>query len=75
MASDFALEMLSAAALLLVFCIGVGLLVAAILFALDITQTRSAVRHNYPLIGRFRYLFEHLGTFFRQYFYRFRVSS
>ncbi|HBC55167.1 MAG TPA: FMN-binding glutamate synthase family protein, partial [Alphaproteobacteria bacterium] len=69
MASDFALEMLSAAALLLVFCIGVGLLVAAILFALDITQTRSAVRRNYPLIGRFRYLFEHLGTFFRQYFY------
>lgn len=69
MASDFALEMLSVAALLLVVCIGIGVLAVAILFVLDISQTRSAVRRNYPLIGRFRYLFEHLGTFFRQYFF------
>lgn len=69
MVSDFALESLSAVAILLVFCVGVGLLAAAIFFVLDLTQTHSALRRNYPLIGRFRYLFEHLGTFFRQYFY------
>ena len=27
------------------------------------------MRHNYPLIGRFRALFTHLGEFFRQYFF------
>ena len=24
---------------------------------------------NFPVIGRFRYFFEHLGEFFRQYFF------
>jgi len=38
-------------------------------YILDVTQTRHAVRRNYPVIGRFRYLFEHLGEFFRQYFF------
>jgi len=46
-----------------------ALLTALILFIIDITQTKYAVRRNYPLIGRFRSLFEHLGTFFRQYFF------
>lgn len=32
-------------------------------------QTQHAVRRNYPLIGRFRYVLEHLGEFFRQYFF------
>ena len=35
----------------------------------DISQTRQAIRRNYPVIGRFRYFFEHLGEFFRQYFF------
>lgn len=39
------------------------------LYVVDATQTRNAIRHNYPVIGRFRNLFEHLGTFFRQYFF------
>ncbi len=47
----------------------VVLLAGLILFMIDITQTKHAVRRNYPLIGRFRSLFEHLGTFFRQYFF------
>jgi glutamate synthase domain-containing protein 2 len=51
--------------------IGIGLLVLAviIMFFIDITQTKHAIRRNYPVIGRFRYLFEHLGEFFRQYFF------
>ncbi len=38
-------------------------------YILDVTQTRHAIRRNYPVIGRFRYFFEHLGEFFRQYFF------
>ncbi|MDX8403236.1 MAG: glutamate synthase-related protein, partial [Mariprofundaceae bacterium] len=39
------------------------------MFVIDISQTKYAVRRNYPVIGRFRSLFEHMGTFFRQYFF------
>lgn len=49
-----------------------SVLVAAtllVLFVRDITQTRHAVLRNYPVIGRFRYLFEELGEYFRQYFF------
>ena len=42
---------------------------AIVAYILDVTQTRHAVRRNYPVIGRFRYFFEHLGEFFRQYFF------
>ncbi len=38
-------------------------------YVVDITQTRHTVRRNFPVIGRFRYFFEHLGEFFRQYFF------
>src|SRR5690554_1589866 len=31
----------------------------------DIRQTAHTVRRNFPVIGRFRYLFEHLGEFFQ----------
>jgi glutamate synthase domain-containing protein 2 len=49
--------------------LGTGVLWVAVAYVLDVTQTRHAVRRNYPVIGRFRYLFEHLGEFFRQYFF------
>jgi glutamate synthase domain-containing protein 2 len=42
--------------------------VVAIYF-IDISQTTHAIRRNYPVIGRFRYFFEHVGEFFRQYFF------
>ena len=29
----------------------------------------QVIRKNYPVIGHFRYFFEHLGEFFRQYFF------
>lgn len=48
----------------------VALVVAVVvLYAIDVTQTKQAIRRNYPVIGRFRYLFEYLGEFFRQYFF------
>jgi len=40
-----------------------------ILYVVDRTQTESTLRRNYPVIARFRYFFEHLGEFFRQYFF------
>ena len=54
---------------LLLLVLGLVLLYGVVLYVVDITQTRHAVRRNYPVIGRFRYLFEHLGEFFRQYFF------
>jgi len=48
----------------------IALLVSvAVMYVIDVTQTRHAVRRNYPVIGRFRYFFEYLGEFFRQYFF------
>ncbi len=53
------------------FLLVIGIIVAilGVLFLIDITQTKDAVRRNYPVIGRFRSLFTALGEFFRQYFF------
>ena len=56
-------------ALLFLLVIGLAAATAIVLFILDRTQTQDAVRRNYPVIGRFRYLFSTLGEFFRQYFF------
>jgi len=54
---------------LFLFVIGLLVITGVVMFVIDITQTRSAIRRNYPVIGRFRTLFSHLGEFFRQYFF------
>jgi len=54
---------------LFIFAIGLAAATVVVLFFIDINQSQSAIRRNYPVIGRFRYLFEHLGEFFRQYFF------
>jgi len=46
-----------------------GLAWVAYAYLVDVSQTRHTVRRNFPVIGRFRYFFEHLGEFFRQYFF------
>ena len=53
------------------FIVILGLAAAAVLvlYFVDKTQTAHTIRRNYPVIGRFRYWFEHLGEFFRQYFF------
>ena len=66
---DQTLEILSVFAYGFIFIIGALFLVASVLFVIDVTQTRHAIRRNFPVIGRFRYLFERLGEFFRQYFF------
>lgn len=52
-----------------ILAIGILFLVVVVLFIIDVTQTADAVRRNYPVIGRFRYVFMTLGEFFRQYFF------
>ena len=64
-----AVSILQALSALLVFLIGLGILAVAVMYVIDITQTQQTVRRNFPVVGRFRYLFEHLGEFFRQYFF------
>jgi glutamate synthase domain-containing protein 2 len=39
------------------------------MYVIDKAQTKHTVRRNFPVIGRFRYFFEELGEFFRQYFF------
>lgn len=56
-------------AILFVTSIGAGAIFIIIIYIIDRNQTVHAIRRNYPVIGRFRYWFEHLGTFFRQYFF------
>ena len=56
-------------AYLFIIFIGLGVLAIIVIFFIDITQTKSAIRRNYPVVGRFRYFFEHIGEFFRQYFF------
>ncbi len=60
------LEILSA---LFVVVVGIAVLAIIIVYILDISQTKQAIRRNYPVVGHFRYFFEHLGEFFRQYFF------
>lgn len=67
--SKFLLTSLEVVAALFVFAVVIGVIVVDVLFVIDRRQTEHAVRRNYPVIGRFRYLFEHLGEFFRQYFF------
>ncbi len=68
---DLALRVLAIFAYGFILLVGIGVLAVLVLYLVDITQTKHAIRRNFPVIGRFRYLFEHLGEFFRQYFYAF----
>jgi glutamate synthase domain-containing protein 2 len=62
-------EILSLLAYLFVFAVGMGILWVGVIYIIDVTQTKHAIRRNFPVVGRFRYMFEHLGEFFRQYFF------
>lgn len=65
----FVLSALEFMATLFVFAVGSALIVIAVLYVFDKYQTANSVRRNYPVVGRFRAFFEHLGEFFRQYFF------
>ena len=67
--TSFVAAVMDVMATLFVFMVGIGVLVVIVIYILDITQTTHAIRRNYPVVGRFRYFFEHMGEFFRQYFF------
>lgn len=69
MFDGFVYGALSFMALIFVCFIGFLLLLVVATFIIDITQQTHTLRRNYPVIGRFRYLFERLGVFLRQYLY------
>lgn len=54
---------------LFLFTVGCIVVWIVYMYIVDKHQQRHAIRHNYPVIGRFRYLFEKQGEFFRQYFF------
>src|SRR5690606_30989747 len=54
---------------LFVVVLGCLVVLIVVLYIIDVAQTKHAVRRNYPVIGRFRYLLESLGEYFRQYFF------
>jgi glutamate synthase domain-containing protein 2 len=66
---DRTFEVLALFAYGFIFLVGILALIVVVIFVIDVTQTKHAVRRNFPVIGRFRYLFEELGAFFRQYFF------
>lgn len=66
---DTAVQILAVLAYGFVFLVGLVVLVVVALYIADVSQTKHAIRRNFPVIGRFRYLFERLGEFFRQYFF------
>ncbi len=62
-------EILKLFAYLFIFLVGSGVLWVIGLYIIDVNQTKHAIRRNFPVVGRFRYVFEHLGEFFCQYFF------
>lgn len=66
---SFGMEALGWMAAIFILVIGGLILFLVGVYIADVTQTKQAIRRNYPIIGHFRYYFEHIGTFFRQYFF------
>jgi len=69
MFSNFSMSVFEGLAVALIFAVGVVIAVIVVVFVIDRTQTHDAIRRNYPVVGRFRYVFSALGEFFRQYFF------
>ncbi len=66
---DFLMMGLDFLSSLFLFCAGLFVLAVICMYIIDKNQTKQAIRRNYPVIGRFRYLLEKQGEFFRQYFF------
>ena len=68
-ATDFIMYAIQTLAYVFIFFIGLIFIGVIFVFIKDKTQKASTLRRNYPVLAHFRYLFEHLGEFFRQYFF------
>jgi len=66
---ELSLQIMQLMAALFLVVIGTGVLALLVIWFIDRHQTTHTIRRNYPVLGRFRYYFEYLGEFFRQYFF------
>jgi len=67
--SSFAINTIEVLAYLFIFAVGMVFFWITCMYVIDKIQKKSTLRRNYPVLARFRYLFEHMGEFFRQYFF------
>ncbi|QCU89628.1 FMN-binding glutamate synthase family protein [Thiomicrorhabdus sediminis] len=56
-------------AIAFILVVGLVIFLLVAFYFIDRFQNEHAIRHNYPVIGRFRYLLEYLGKFLRQYLF------
>lgn len=61
-----AMELITGLFILAVVLAGLAIVV---MYYQDTRQTAQTIRRNFPVLGRFRYVFEGMGEFFRQYFF------
>jgi len=66
---DFLLGFVGIISITFISILSLLILWLLVAYIMDVTQTKNAIRRNYPIVGRFRRFFEHLGEFFRQYFF------
>lgn len=66
---DFITSSIDLMVALFIFGLALAFLVILMVYVMDVTQNQTALLRNFPVIGHFRYWFEHLGEFFRQYFF------
>ena len=57
--SPILLSILEFLAIAFIVFIGVAVIFILVIYIIDRNQTVHAIRRNYPVIGRFRYWFEH----------------
>lgn len=67
--SEIAFRIIETLSFLFLILIGLGVIWVACAYILDKFQKKSTLRRNFPVLARFRYTFEKLGEFFRQYFF------
>ena len=67
--AEFALYFLEILSLIFASALAILIVSVIYMYIVDINQTKQTIRRNYPVIGRLRYKFEHIGEFFRQYFF------
>ncbi len=51
---DFTYRVIEIMTQIFLFALGVGLAGLVVLYIVDVTQTKHAVRRNFPIVGRFR---------------------
>ncbi len=60
---------LSLLAITFICVLGALVVTVLVLYIIDRFDRTHTIRRNYPVLGRFRYWFEHLGTFLRPYWF------